>query len=217
MSSEIHLNHCWTAVDLAERLGPIPLDRVGHDPPPGCATEEDVLRHYERDKRMFELVEGILVEKTVGTYESFLAATIVRILGQYVTDHDLGIVLGADGMLRLAPGLVRIPDVSFIAWDRIPGRRIPEQAIADLCPSLAVEVLSRSNTRQEMDLKLREYFACGSRSVWMVDPAPEEIRVYVNPERCQVFSRPASLTDLPLLSGFELPLDQLFVFRDSKD
>ena len=37
-------------------------------------------------------------------------------------------------------------------------------------PDLAVEVLSPSNTRHEMAIKLREYFAAGVRLVWYVDP-----------------------------------------------
>ena len=31
-------------------------------------------------------------------------------------------------MMRIAPGLVRIPDLSFIAWDRLPGRESPARA-----------------------------------------------------------------------------------------
>jgi hypothetical protein len=29
-------------------------------------------------------------------------------------------------MMRIAPGLVRIPDLAFISWDRLPGRESPE-------------------------------------------------------------------------------------------
>lgn len=63
-------------------------------------------------------------------------------LRSFVVENNLGIVLGADGMLRLAPGLERIPDAAFSSWNRLPNRRIPDQAIADLVPDLAVEVVS---------------------------------------------------------------------------
>ena len=53
-------------------------------------------------------------------------------------------------MMRLFPGLVRIPDLSFTSWDRIPGRRRPKGAVAGFAPDLAIEVLSRSNTKAEM-------------------------------------------------------------------
>ena len=139
--SESLISHIssWTAADLVHWFGAIPLSRVRHDPAPGSATKDDVIAIRDREDRLYELVEKTLVEKTVGTYESYLAATILRHLGNFVVQHDLGIVLRADGMLRLAPGLVRIPDVSFVGWDHLPNRRIPDQGIASLVPDLAAE------------------------------------------------------------------------------
>src|SRR4051812_22962571 len=95
----------WTAADLFDRFGPIPLRRVRFDPEPGSATEEDVLEVHRREKRLCELVDGVLVEKTAGVQESYLALLIARRIGIYLDGTGLGIVLGADGMARLAPGL----------------------------------------------------------------------------------------------------------------
>lgn len=119
----------WTATDLVTRLGAIPLDRVRTNPPPGLATERDVIEIHDRENRLCELLDGSLLEKTMGSYESYLAVLICQVLVEFVQKRDLGIVLGADGMLRLAPGLVRIPDVSFIAWERLPGRVFPREEI----------------------------------------------------------------------------------------
>jgi Uma2 family endonuclease len=105
----------WTAADLVEHFGAVFLHRIRHDPPPGSATERDVIEIHNREDRLYELVDGVLLEKTVGTYESYLAMLLGQLLGVYVRQNDLGIVLGADGMMRLAPGLVRIPDVSFVS------------------------------------------------------------------------------------------------------
>jgi Uma2 family endonuclease len=59
-------------------------------------------------------------------------------------------VLGADGVAKLAPGLIRIPDVSFISWDHHPNRRVPALPFVPFAPDLAIEVLSPSNTAKEM-------------------------------------------------------------------
>ena len=87
----------------------------------------------------------------MGIYESYLAARLIQLLAEFVREHQLGIVLGADGMRRLTPGVVRIPDVSFISWNQLPVRRVPQVPIADLGPDLAVEVISPSNTAREME------------------------------------------------------------------
>src|SRR5712691_9765395 len=147
-----------TVSDLLHQLGDIPPERVRLQPAPGTATEADVVAVHDREKRLCELVDGVLVEKTMGYYESYIAATLIRLLGNFIVAHDLGIVAGADGMMRLAPGLVRIPDVSFVSWEKLPGRRLPRQAIPDLVPDLVVEVVSEGNKTREMGRKIEGDF-----------------------------------------------------------
>lgn len=200
----------WTAADLVERFGPIPLWRICQDPAPGTATEQDVIDIHGREKRFFELVAGVLVEKTVGVQESYLAVLIATYLTVYVREHSLGIVLGADGMTRLAPGLIRIPDVSFIPWERHPDRRVPALPFVPFAPDLAVEVLSPSNTAKEMDRKLKDYFASGVRLVWYVDPVQRTAEVFTSLDNSIVLREEDSLNGGGVLPGFSLPLAQVF-------
>lgn len=201
----------WTAADLVERFGPIPLHRIRHDPAPGTATERDVIEIHDREDRLYELVDGVLLEKTVGTYESYLAVFLSHLLWSFVRENDLGIVLGADGMMRLAPGLVRIPDVSFISWNRLPEGKVPREPIADLAPDLAIEVISKSNTPQEMEAKLADYFAAKVRQTWYVHHTPrQEVHVYLSPEERTVLDETQTLDGGGVLPGFTLALANLF-------
>jgi hypothetical protein len=61
-----------TLADLLEHIGGIAPYRVRFRPVPGTATEEDVqaLRH-SAERRLCELVDGVLVEKTMGFRESW--------------------------------------------------------------------------------------------------------------------------------------------------
>jgi Uma2 family endonuclease len=104
-------------------------------------------------------VDGVLVEKAAGLRESFLAIALASLLRGFVRPRNLGLVTGEAGMMRLMTGLVRIPDVAFISWDRLPNRRVPTEPLPDVAPNLAVEVLSTSNTPREMVRKRQEYFA----------------------------------------------------------
>ena len=56
----------WTVADLHRRFGPMPFERIRQDPPPGTGTVDDVVRLNDHEDRLYELVDGILVEKTVG-------------------------------------------------------------------------------------------------------------------------------------------------------
>lgn len=168
-----------TLADLLEELGSIPPSRVRRYPPPGLATERDVNARPDGVKRLCELIDGTLVEKPMGFVEARMASLIIHFIECFLESHDLGIVVGPDGTVRIAPGLVRVPDVSFISWQNFPDRRLPTEAVPDLVPDLAVEVLSESNTRQEMDRKLREYFAARVRLVWIVDPRTRSASVFI--------------------------------------
>jgi Uma2 family endonuclease len=199
-----------TLSDLLAQLGDLPASRVLMRPYPGMATEQDVIDIRAREGRNCELIDGVLVEKTVGFQESELAALLVTFLMTFVRQHDLGIVAGPDGTIRLLPEQVRIPDACFVSWDRLPGRRRPERPIPDLVPDLAVEVLSEGNTAAEMDRKLHEYFTAGVRLVWYVDGKAKTVRVYTSPDQPVLLDEGQTLDGGDVLPGFALPLAQLF-------
>lgn len=201
------LPHVATLADLVDRLGDVPLDRIRLHPPPGTATEDDLVAHVDGDdKRLCELVDGVLVDKPVGWYESALTIQLIVLLGQFVHEHNLGLVLGADGMHRLAPGLVRLPDVSFVSWDRFAGGRPPRGPFVPLGPDLAVEVLSPSNTPREMTRKLHEYFASGCRLAWYVPYGQRLVHVYTSPTEMRVLGDDDVLDGGDVVPGFTLPV-----------
>lgn len=199
-----------TLADLLERYGPLPLSRIRHGLSFGEASEADVVWLHEKHDRLFELEDGILVEKTMGAYESFLASSIVILLGGFARERNLGRIIGPDGMALLAPGLIRVPDVAFYSWSRMPPDFQPGLAFFTLPPDLAIEIISRGNTRQEMDRKLRDYFAAGVRLVWYVYPLPREVHVYTAPDRCQVVGIDGKLDGGDVLPGFSLEVAQIF-------
>lgn len=199
------------AAELVKRLGNIPLERICFTPPPGTATMRDLRAALRRSNRLYELVEGTLVEKALGLGESMIAGQLLIEIGVFARQHDLGIPAGEAGTVRLLKGLVRIPDVSFFCWDKLPGRVLPSKPIPDLAPDLAVEVLSESNTPAEMQRKLREYFLAGVRLVWMIDPARRQADVYTSPDvPAATLDETQVLDGGDVLPGFTLPLTELF-------
>lgn len=200
-----------TLADLIDHLGGIPLNRIRLKPAPGTATEDDLVALLEAPrKRICELVDGVLVEKAVGTKEGLLAGLIIHFLWDFLEEDDLGVVIGADGPLRLWLGLVRIPDVSYVSWDRIPGGQFPDTPIASLIPNLAVEVLSAGNTKKEMERKLQEFFRAGVELVWLIEPKTQSAKVYTSPTKMRRVAKDQALEGGRVLPGFVLPLRELF-------
>jgi Uma2 family endonuclease len=205
-----------TLAEVIADLGDIPLGRVRAEPPPGAATEDDLLRIDRKEGRLVELVDGVLVEKAVGTRESLLGGILVHLLWAYLEQHRLGKALPGDAWLRLMPGLVRVPDVAFVSWGRMPGGRSPRKPIAELVPDLAVEILSEGNTRAEIARKVREYFVSGSRLVWVINPRKETAQVFHSPDESRRVGKTGALDGEEVLPGFRLPLRDLFSRADAE-
>lgn len=196
--------------ELQDYLGGIPAHRIRLRPLPGQATEKDVLAILAREGRVCELVDGILVEKAKGFFESTLAAMLIHFIHQYLDEHDLGLVGAGDGFLRLSSRSVRAPDVSFLSWKSMPGGELPASPIPRLAPDLAVEILSQGNTPAEMADKLKEYFKAGTRLVWIVDPQTRTVLVYTTPRKPVLRTEEDTLDGGKVLPGFQLSIKEWF-------
>lgn len=199
-----------TAADLQQQLGGIPLERIRLVPPPGSATDDDALRVQDAEGRTCEVIDGVLVEKAMGFNESYIAAALIQLLKNFVDKHDLGIVTGPDGLISLQPGRTRAPDVSFFGWNKFPQRRLPKEPVPHLTPDLAVEVLSRGNTREEIERKLDEYFANGVDTVWVIQAARKTATIYESRNEPVEAPSHGIMTAPRVLPGFELAMAVLF-------
>lgn len=200
-----------TVADLLHRLGDIPPDRVVMDPPPGTATEADLIRMQDTLRLgLFELIDRTLVRKPMGTPESYLALRLASLMERFVEEHDLGWMYITDAMVRMTPEQIREPDISFTSWDKRPERTVPLEPITDLMPDLTVEVLSPSNTDGEIARKVGEYFRGGVRLVWVIDPKARAAEVYTEAATKTTISPTGSLDGGAVLPGFTLPLAKLF-------
>jgi Uma2 family endonuclease len=203
-----------TVADVVRALGDVPLDRILWHPHPGTATEEDHLRLVTGEpRRRVELVDGVLVEKPMGAREAYLAFTLMGYLWTYQRTHNLGVFGAPDTNMRLRAGLVRLPDVHFTSWSNLPGNAAHLRPVVDYPPDLAVEILSESDRPGMIARKIREYFAAGTRLVWVFDPLARTVQVYADPRQpdlMTILRDTDTLTGDPVLPGFALPLADLF-------
>jgi Uma2 family endonuclease len=201
------------ATTLEERLqdlGNIPASRIRTNPAPGTATIEDVTYLRDTERRLYELIDGTLVEKCIVWQESLLAGILLQWLNNYLDSNRIGLATGADGMTRLFGDTVRGPDVAFVAWNRLPDGRIPAAPIPDLVPNFVIEVLSSSNTYAEMSRKRREYFYAGVELLWMVEHRTRTVTVFRTAQDATVYKDEAVLDGGQVLPGWRVDLNELF-------
>ncbi len=201
-----------TLADHLVLLGGISANRVRLSPPPSLAAMEDLITAHQQGS-LCELVDGTLVEKAIGYEQSVVAATILRIIGWYVSKRGLGLVSGADGFFQLQSS-TRGPDVAFVARERLPNGKMPGQAYPQIAPNLVVEVLSPGNTVAEMARKRMEYFHAGVQVVWMVDCHNRSVAVYTSSTQVQVLGEVDAIEGGAALAGFTTQVGAFFADLD---
>lgn len=170
----------------------------------------DVLEAFLQSGVPCELVERALIERPHKELrESVLVEALVDNLRRFIIPRKSGMVMVERGIMQLAPGLVRISDVTFIPWSRLPGGEIPQEAIPLIVPALAVEVVNLRNRAEELERKRSDYFRAGVEVVWIVDPELRCVEVH-HADGFETLRAPDRLEGGAILPGFELPLAELF-------
>jgi Uma2 family endonuclease len=177
----------------------------------------DVVHLRESERRLYELVDGTLVEKAMGWQESLLAGILLQWLNNYLDQHPIGLATGPDGMTRLHGDTVRGPDVAFVAWTRLPGGKLPKEPIPDLVPNLVIEIITTGNTYGEMSPKRREYLYAGVELVWMVDHRSRTVTVFRSPQESFVVHVGQLLDGGHVLPGWQVDIADLFSRLDREE
>lgn len=169
------------------------------------------------DSKDFELVDGMLVERHMGSVSSWVGGQVYRAIGNFL-DHDRqGWCWPADNGYQCfpdSPKTVRKPDVSFIRLGRLPGERLPAGYVR-IAPDLAVEVISPNDLAYEVDDKVLDYFAARVRLVWVVNPEARIVRVYRLDGTISQLTDQDHLDGEDVLPGFRCPVSQILPPRGS--
>lgn len=169
------------------------------------------------DAVRYELVDGQLVERNMGTESSWVGGGLVRLLANFTLQHRLGWVLPADASYKCFPDepeKVRKPDVSFIRFGRLPGEQLPLGHCL-IAPDLAVEVVSPNDLVYVVEDKVEEYLGVGVRLVWVINPNVRTVRVYRLDRSFAGLRESDTLSGEQVIPGFECQVQDLFPPRQA--
>jgi Uma2 family endonuclease len=177
-------------------------------------TAHMTLEEFERlpdDGNKHELSEGeLIVMPPVKSLHSLVAAAIVELLQTYLRQHPVGRALPEAGyVLSRNPLTVRQPDVSVLSNERIAAT--PEDKYFERSPELAVEVVSPSDSAQDLETKVEQYLRFGAKQVWIVYPTKKRVHVFRPDAAPAVLNESQSLDGGDVLPGFSVKVADLFV------
>lgn len=137
-----------------------------------------------------------------------VANTVGRLIGNFVADHDLGLVSNQSGfVLGRDPDILLEPDVAFVRRARVP---MNLDSYPEIPPDLVVEVASPSQSGPSIEEKTRLYLEAGVPLVWVVNPAWRTVRVHRANGSRQLLTENDILDGEDIRPGLRLPVAQLF-------
>ena len=181
-------------------------------------TADELWQMPEAPGKRFELADGELVELPgAGGLHNLIVGVVYGLLRSFVLQGRLGPVFsdGAGYLLRRDPDLLRIPDISFVSWDRLPGGRVPE-GYMPAAPDLAVEVVSPNDRAADVHDKVREYLDAGCRMVLVLWPGSRSATVHEQGGLVRDLGPEAELNGGGVLPGFRVRVGELFEVQESR-
>jgi Uma2 family endonuclease len=189
------------------------ITESGTTPPGDLSEQSTVSRSLVPDDSFYEVVDGRIVElPPMGVYECGIASLLSLLLGMVVRTQRLGrIVVETMFWLDRKGNLKRRPDLAFVSAQRWPvNRSLPKTEAWDIVPDLAIEVVSETNSANDINLKLVDYFKAGVRQVWVIYPGSHQVYVYTSLTSVMILTQADELNGGDLIPGFRLSLTELF-------
>ena len=173
----------------------------------------DELERLPDDGMRHELVRGELRTMPPAGFDHGVRIVKLTVpLARHVEHQGLGLVAGAETGFVLArnPDTVRAPDIAFVRQERIPAGGNP-RGFWDGAPDLAVEVVSPSDTFSEVEEKVDDWLAAGTRMVWVVNPRRRTVTVYRSRTAIAILTPNDVLDGQDVVPGFACHVADMFV------
>ncbi len=159
-----------------------------------------------------ELVRGRIVTLNMPTpRHGEICAKVIRILGRFLDDHDIGRLVSNDyGVItERGPDTVRGGDVEFYSYNRVPRGPLP-RGYLPVVPELVFEVRSPGDRWSHILTKVGEYLEAGIILVCVLDEQTETARVYRQEEPDQILTAEQELALSEVLPEFRVPVRRFF-------
>ena len=171
------------------------------------ALPEDGIDRMLIDGKLWEL--GMTVRNHL---HAEVAANVTGLLLAWIKAQPKprGKVAVGDAGFRLIPGEASVigPDIA-VASAELVARTTEEVVYYDGPPTLAVEILSPSDTHEDVIAKTRKYLQAGV-IVWQVDPNFQLVRVHRPGLPVESFNVTQELVGDPYLPGFRVAVAEFF-------
>jgi Uma2 family endonuclease len=173
-------------------------------------TDEQFYALPEREGVRLELDEGRLIELPMpGFLHGRVQGRIFRRFEDWVdrTGADYYVSINPDFLLH--PHTVRLPDVCLVRKSSYAAMQKVRGALRG-SPDLVVEVISPSDTAEDQDRRMDQFFRAGSIAVWFFYPETRHAILHNRSGEVRRLGPGQTIQEPDWLPGLEIPLDEIF-------
>jgi Uma2 family endonuclease len=156
--------------------------------------------------RDYEYVGGRVIEVISNQQSSSYGALLSGLTTVYAIQNKLGFTTGARGGYWVVDERY-LPDAAYVT--RVRQFERTQDAYYPIAPDLPVEVLSPSNTAEEIYVEVANYLTAGTIA-WVVDADRERIEIYTPGKPVRILRRGEMLDGSAVLPGFSVAVNDVF-------
>lgn len=177
-------------------------------------TEDEFFEFCQQNKELNierDADQNIIIISPTGTESGFYNGNIYTQLALWNRQTKLGVTFESSAGFLLPNGAVRSPDAAWIPKEQyFSFDKKSRQKFIPYCPDFIIELKSPSDNLKDLQKKMEEWVANGTRLGWLIDPETQTSYIYhqdSSQEILQGFYR--SLSGENVLPGFVLDLKEL--------
>ncbi len=162
----------------------------------------------------YELVDGELIDMDGAPRHGSITGEIHLLLRLHIVATGLPLTAGVATGFQMSPHTLRFPDVHVTTWTRMAAYDEDAGGFPHFAPDVSVEVISPGNRPADLERKIAEYFANGTRVVWLAYPGERIVTVRRPGIPEQVYAGDAMLYGEPEIPGFACRVSEIFAVLD---
>jgi Uma2 family endonuclease len=184
---------------------------------PVVAMTDQELIAFSRRNRPYQIernAKGELeIMSPVGMDGARWEAFVIGKLDLWAEKHG-GVVFSSNGGVTLPDESMRSADATWISDARWNVLSDEDQArFSPLCPDFLIEILSISDMRSRLEMKMQMWIDNGAQLAWMIDPYAETVSIYSPDREVLVLERPDFVEAGKPVAGLRLNLAAMWPLR----
>ena len=154
----------------------------------------------------YEFVRGRIIDRGGVPQRHLLCHSFLTRRFCQTESHRQGDTLATRLDSYVSATCLRVPDLSYYDVDQFEAMRRKEKQVTPF----AIEILSGSESHQDVLDKVQDYFDGGALLVWYIVPKQQKIYVYTSPDETKSYKGDDVISAGPVLLDFQFTVADLF-------